>query len=141
MAPWEEWLRSIDGWDLVVLIGAILAIAGALVRWALKLRSRVRPWLEKSRLMLDDWAGVPARAGVERRPGVMEQLEYHGTELAKQSAQLDDHTRRLERLDGLTAESVYNGKANGGHSPYDEMTDRLKRIETLLNRTATTTDK
>lgn len=130
--PWQEWLRSIDGWDLVVLIGAIITALGVLVRWGLKIRASVRPWLQKARQMLDDFLGEPARPGVPERPGVMVRLERHGVELTKQSEQLAEHTARLETVEALAKESVYNGKRNSGHSPYDVLIDRLDAIDARL---------
>lgn len=111
----QDWLGTVSVLDLAASMLWIVGLIGAMMM----LRSWLRPWLTKAKEMLTDWGGVTDREGVRGRPGVMMQLEDHGVELAKQSAQLDEHTLRLATVERLAGDSAYNSKANGGGSAYD----------------------
>lgn len=127
---WWEWLDSTSLLDLAaVLFGVGLILGGIAVWW-----KKVRPWLVMVRVFFTDWFGVEDRPGVPGRKGVMPQLEAHGAELVKQSAQLEDHSDRLKRIETKAAEAVYNGKANSGHSPYDELRDEMRAGFAAINQ-------
>jgi hypothetical protein len=81
------------GWAgvLVAAVGVILVPAAWCARWAWKLMMRTRDFL-------DDWAGSPARHGVNARPGMME---------------------RLQRVERVTDEIRAETRPNGGNSLRD----------------------
>ncbi|WNI20296.1 hypothetical protein [Actinacidiphila sp. ITFR-21] len=82
-------------------IAAVLALGGLLWRLARPLRRVVRRIEE----LADDWHGVPARPGVEGRPGVME---------------------RLSRIEHAMGAVVHEVRPNAGGSMRDAM-DRVDR--------------
>lgn len=127
---WFEWLDAVSLLDVAAAGFGVCLLLGGIFVWLRKLR----PWLTKMRIFLSDWFGEQARDGVPGRKGVMQTLSDHGKELTKQSEQLNDHSRRLARIEDKTTEAVYNGKANSGHSPYDELREEMREGFAALNQ-------
>lgn len=116
-----EWLAALAFGEVV----AFLAFAGVVAGLVWRGTKGVRRLFRAIEDLAEDWAGRPARPGVEAQPGVMERLKA-----AEEAAQAAAAAAEL---------TAYNTAPNGGSSPHDQLMQKLcdngKRIELLENTT------
>ncbi|GAA2184926.1 hypothetical protein GCM10009785_34710 [Brooklawnia cerclae] len=106
-----------DAITVTDVIGMLIAIGGVVagLRW-------LRPIGRAIRHFLDDWNGQDERPGVERRPGVMEQLSTLRTDL--------DEVKGIA-VEARTAadDAAFHSKPNHGTSAYDDLMRAVRSSE------------
>lgn len=129
-----DWLTSLTVADTIAALIALGVIIGGL-KW-------IVPILRGLNELLEDWRGADSRPGVPRRPGVMERLEEHATDITAIRKQVENsHSTNLrDDLDRLHAsvdnlgerlnESAADRKQL--HLTDDEIAARLARLELAI---------
>lgn len=128
------WLANLTVAEVIATLIALGVIIGGL-KW-------IAPIIRGLNELLEDWRGADARPGVPRRPGVMERLEEHATDISAIRKQVENsHSTNLrDDLDRLHAsvdnlgerlnESAADRKQL--HLTDDEIVTRLARLELAL---------
>lgn len=104
-----------------VACGALFAVIRAVWPFAVKVVRAV-----------DDFAGTPARPGVEARPGVMERQAMDRALLAEDRALLAEAIERLAKIETAADTAVYNTQPNGGGSPHDSLVRQIGAVGDAL---------
>jgi hypothetical protein len=125
MPTMPQWLQTVNLADLFATLFWVLGLG--IFMWKVwPILTAVKDVATRTKDMLDDWFGEPARPGVPERPGVMVRLDRleHVSTLAARSSSAAAIS---------SASAAYDSKPNGGGSAMDHLKAEIHAEFATLN--------